>query len=83
MSIDSDDIVRDLEISSDIKGKLKLARIQPDRDGNMKLQSVSKYGYHKPTEMEDGLNPKEYYDSIREAINNSGDEDLVEVLDKF
>jgi len=81
--IDTDDIVHDLEISSDVKGKLKLARIQPDREGNIKLQSVSKSGYFQPTEMEDCLNPKKYYESVKEVIFKSGNKNLIEVFNKF
>ncbi|RTZ53077.1 hypothetical protein EKO25_25330 [Bacillus sp. SAJ1] len=81
--IDTDDIVHDLEISSDIKGKLKLARIQPDREGNVKLQSVSKSGYHHPTEMEDCLNPKKYYEAIKDEILKTEDKELIKVFNKF
>ncbi|AHK51303.1 hypothetical protein AJ82_20920 [Bacillus velezensis TrigoCor1448] len=81
--IDTDDIVHDLEISSDIKGKLKLARIQPDRKDNVKLQSVSKAGYYHPTEMEDCLNPKKYYETIKDEILKTTDEELIKIFNKF
>lgn len=81
--IDTDDIVHELNIPSDVKGKLKLARIQPDREVNIKLQSVSKAGYHHPTEMEDCLNPHKYYESIKEEIINTGDMDLIKIFNKY
>ena len=81
--IDTDDIVHDLNISSDVKGKLKLARIQPDRDVVIKLQSVSKAGYHRPTEMEDCLNPLKYYEAIKEEILKTEDTDLIEIFNKY
>lgn len=81
--IDTDDIVHDLGISSDVRGKLKLARIQPERDGVIKLQSVSKSGYHQPTEMEDCLNPLKYYEVLKEEISKTEDEGLIEIFNKF
>lgn len=81
--IDTDDIMHDLEISSDVRGKLKLARIQPERNGDVKLQGVSRSGYYFPTEMEDCLNPLKYYISIQEVIMGTGDEQLKEIFIKF
>lgn len=81
--IDTDDIIHDLNISSDVKGKLKLARIQPERDGTLKLQSVSKAGYHHPTEMEDCLNPLKYYESVKAEILKSENEELKEIFNKY
>ncbi|AKE25860.1 MULTISPECIES: AAA family ATPase [Bacillus] len=81
--IDTDDIMHDLEISSDIKGKLKLARIQPERNGTIKLQAVSKSGYYSPTEMEDCLSPLKYYNSIKEVVMNTDDQELKDIFNKF
>lgn len=81
--IDTDDIMHDLEISSDIKGKLKLARIQSEKNGNIKLQAVSKAGYYSPTEMEDCLNPLKYYNSVKEVISTSVDDELKTIFNKF
>ncbi|PFG05246.1 AAA family ATPase [Bacillus sp. es.034] len=81
--IDTDDIMHDIEISSDIKGKLKLARIQPDRTEKVKLQAVSKSGFYNPTEMEDCLNPLKYFNSVKEVILGTDDENLKRIFSKF
>lgn len=80
--IDTDDIVQTLDISSDVKGKLKLARIQPERDETVKLQAVKK-GYHNPTEMEDCLNPHKYYEAVKEEIVKTGDTNLINIFNKY
>lgn len=80
--IDTDDIVQTLDISSDVRGKLKLARIQPERDETVKLQAVKK-GYHNPTEMEDCLNPRKYYEAVKEEIIKAGDTNLISIFNKF
>ncbi|MGG0825154.1 AAA family ATPase [Paenibacillus turicensis] len=81
--IDTDDIIHDLEISSNVKGKLKLARIQEERNQDIKLQGVSKSGYYSPTEMEDCLNPLKYYNSVRDVIMETGDSELIAIFNKF
>ncbi|KOP31161.1 hypothetical protein ADM98_01765 [Exiguobacterium sp. BMC-KP] len=81
--IDTDEIVHDLQIKSDAKEKLKIVRIQPDKDENINLQSVSKSGYHNPTEMEDCLNPRKYYESIKEEILKTNNIDLINIYNKF
>ncbi|MGI2294359.1 ATP-dependent nuclease [Paenibacillus sp. GXUN7292] len=81
--IDTDDVVYDLEINSEVKGKLKLARIQPERAGQLKLMSVKKSGFYYSTEMEDCLKPKKYYESIKDVIGKSDNENLLELFKKF
>ncbi|MFD0960223.1 ATP-dependent endonuclease [Paenibacillus chungangensis] len=81
--IDTDDVIYDLEINSEVKGKLRLARMQPERDGQLKLMSVKKNGFYYSTEMEDCLTPKKYYKSIKDVIEKSDDANLLELFKKF
>lgn len=82
--VDTDDELNILDSESEIKHKLKIARIQLDREGTtIQLNKLMKNGYHRPTEIEDCLEPKILYKAIENAIQKYGSAEQIGVLEHF
>lgn len=82
--IDTDDVLNVLDTNSETKsGKLRIARIQINRDGNVELCKLSKNGYYNPTEIEDCLNPQVLYEAISKTINEIGTMEQRDALGNF
>lgn len=82
--IDTDDVLNVLDTNSETKsGKLRIARIQINRDGNVELCKLSKNGYYSPTEIEDCLNPQVLYEAISKTINEIGTMEQRDALGNF
>jgi ABC-type molybdenum transport system ATPase subunit/photorepair protein PhrA len=71
--VDTDDVLNIIESPSEINNKLKIARMQIDREQNtVLLNKLIKSGYYKPTEIEDCLDPKTLYDAVVKSIEQYG-----------
>lgn len=82
--IDTDPIVRSLEIDSEIDNKkLKIARMQIDYYNKAELKKLKPNGLSIPTEIEDCLNPRILFDAINLVINSDGTEKQKDVLKSF
>lgn len=84
--IDTDDEIQALDIGIDSETrnkKLKIVRMQHNRDNRIELKKIQPNGYHRPTEIEDCLNPKILYKALNATILNKGDEDQKGAINKF
>ncbi|PFK49021.1 hypothetical protein COJ14_23090 [Bacillus cereus] len=70
--IDTDDILKTINIPCEVNNKLRVARMQFDRNQNIELQRLTPSGLFTPTEIEDCLDPEILYLAITEAIKRYG-----------
>lgn len=70
--IDTDDVLKTINIPSEVNHKLRIARMQYDRNQNIELQRLSPNGLFTPTEIEDCLRPKLLFSAVSKAVNEYG-----------
>lgn len=71
--VDTDDVLNIIDAPSEINNKLRIARMQIDRNQNtVELNRLIKNGYYKPTEIEDCLDPEILYNAVLRAIGKYG-----------
>ncbi|WP_251026618.1 MULTISPECIES: helix-turn-helix domain-containing protein [unclassified Bacillus (in: firmicutes)] len=59
--IDTDDVLKTINMPCEVRDKVRIARMQYDRKQNIELQRLNPTGLFTPTEMEDCLNPEILY----------------------
>ncbi len=71
--VDTDDMLNIIDSPNEIKHKLKIARIQINREQTeVNLTRLTKNGYYNVTEIEDCLEPKILYSALVKTINEHG-----------
>lgn len=70
--IDTDDVLKTIDMPCEVRDKLRIARMQYDRNQNIQLQRLNPSGLFTPTEMEDCLNPEILYSSLVQSISEYG-----------
>ena len=71
------------DIAQEIKGNLlKLRRLQVEENQEIKLHKLET-DIKFPTEIEESMNPKAFYISLKETIESNGDEDINEIFKNF
>jgi predicted ATPase len=82
--IDTDAIIQSLEIDSETRNKkLKVVRIQIDNNNNVELKKLTPNGLHNPTEIEDCLEPRLFFDAINKVIEDVGSPEQKDVLRNY
>lgn len=79
--IDSDPEIISIETGNrESKKHLKILRFQIDQKGEAQLVEPSDSGHYKETELEDTLNPIDYYNAASAAIRRKGTPELKKVF---
>lgn len=82
--IDTDDELKTIDIESQTKNKkLRIVRIQENRENKIEFKKLEANGYYNPTEMEDCLQPKPLYDALIKTITEIGAEEQINVIQEF
>ena len=82
--IDTDDEVKTIDLPSETRNKkLRICRIQHNRENKIELKKIGGDGYHNQTEIEDCLIPKVLYEALSESIKNYGNEELTNIFNGF
>ena len=81
--IDTDDVLKTISIPSEVKDKLRIARMQYDREQNIALQRLNPNGLFTPTEMEDCLNPEILFTTLVKSINQYGNSNQRDAMGNF
>lgn len=81
--VDTDKQGIKLDIPEETKNKiLKIRRLQVDNNGNIILKRIND-NLSYPTEIEEALNPKSFYNALNNVIENVGDENVKEIWNLF
>lgn len=78
--IDTDDVLKTINMPCEVRDKLRIARMQYDRKQNIELQRLNPTGLFTPTEMEDCLNPELLYTALIQSINQYGNSNQRDAL---
>lgn len=82
--IDSDEELKTIGLDSQSRNKkLRIARIQLDKEDKIELRKLDGNGKYNPTEIEDCLEPKATYEAIVKTINENGSTEQKEALNYF
>lgn len=82
--VDTDDMLNIIDSPNEVNDKLKIARIQINRElSKVDLSRLIKNGYYKPSEIEDCLEPKILYYAVVKSIQEHGSMGQRDVLASF
>jgi hypothetical protein len=82
--IDSDDELKTIELPNITANKrLKIVRIQTDRENRIEFKKLDGKGLYNPTEIEDCLEPKILFDALVKTIRESGSDEQINALEDF
>lgn len=84
--IDTDEDIKSLEFpfpSESNNKKLKICRIQHNRENEIELKKIDAKGYHNPTEIEDCLNPNIMYQALSKVVEEYKDGQLMDCFKNF
>jgi hypothetical protein len=71
------------DIPQEIKGNLlKIRRLQVEENQEIKLRKLET-DIKFPTEIEESMNPKAFYISLKETIESNGNEEINEIFKSF
>jgi hypothetical protein len=81
--VDTDKQGIKLDVPEETKNRiLKIRRLQVDNNGNVILKRIND-NLSYPTEIEEALNPKSFYNALNKVVENVGDENVKEIWNLF